>query len=180
VTIEDLKAIAQRALDFGIERIRETGELHQMFHLVGREKTKIIMCGGDVTNDEDAKQELSEHLKARVRGESIDAVIMVSDTYIAEATREQDAIRRAFGMTIEDMFKAGMIPKREAVTVTLESPIYAQCVTQEYRRAEDDDKRVELVGAPVITSTVEDANGISGKYRGRFMNWFPEAREGRA
>ena len=64
---------------------------------------------------------------------------MVSDTYIADnLTPAQEAIRREFRMTIEDCWKAGMIPKREAVSVTLESPIYQQVARQEYRRVVSD------------------------------------------
>jgi hypothetical protein len=179
MTVEDLKVIAQKALDFGIERIRETGDLHMMFHLVGREKTEIVMCAGDVTNSEAAKAELSRDLKARVRAGGVEAVVMLSDTYIAEMTPAQEKLKRAFRMTVEDCFNAGMIPKREAVTVTLESPIYAQIARQEYRRV-DGGRAIELAGAPQIISSIEDANGISGKYSGRFTGWFPTAREARA
>ena len=88
-----------------------------MFQLVGREKNEIVMCMPDVTNSEAAKAELARDLKARVRAGGIEAVVMVSDTYIAEnLTLAQEAIRREFRMTIEDCRKAGMIPKREAVS----------------------------------------------------------------
>lgn len=181
VTIEDLKAIAQEALDYGVSCIRDDGELHMMFYLIGRDGTReIVMCDGPLTNSEKAKQMLSERLKRRVRERGIEAVAMVSDTFIAEnMTPAQEATRRTFRMTIEDCFNAGMIPKREAVTVTLESPIYQQIARQEYRRV-DDGRAIELVGAPDISSSIEDANGISAKYSGRMMGFFANAREGHA
>ena len=73
----------------------------------------------------------------------------------------------------------GMIPKREAVTCNLESALYGQNVTQEYKR---DGSRVELVGAPMVLSTEPDAAGASGKFAGRFMGLFKGTTqsEGRA
>ena len=180
MTIEDLKAIAQKALDYGIECIREGGELHLMFHLIGRDGVhEIVVCASDITNSEEAKAAFSRKLKERVRERGVEAVIMVSDTYIADITPEQEKVKRAFQMTVEDCWKAGMFPKREAVTVTLESPIYQQLTRQEYRRA-DGGRAVELVGAPQIISSVPDANGLGGKYSGRMMGFFPAAREGHA
>jgi hypothetical protein len=98
-------------------------------------------------------------------------------------TPELEKVKRAFRMTIEDCWKAGMIPKREAVSVTLESPIYQQVARQEYRRVVSNaagDRAIELVGAPEIMSSVPDANGMSGRYSGRMMGFFANAREGHA
>ena len=60
MTIEDLKAIAQKALDYGIERIRDDGELHMMFHLIGRDGAReIVVCDEpDITNSEEAKADV--------------------------------------------------------------------------------------------------------------------------
>jgi hypothetical protein len=181
VTIEELKAMAQQTLDDGIAQIRDDGELHMMFYLFGRDGTReIAVCMPDITNSEEAKAAFARKLKERVRAGGVEAVAMVSDTYIAEnLTPAQEAIRREFRMTIEDCWKAGMIPKREAVSVTLESPIYQQVARQEYRRV-DGGRAIELVGAPEVTSSIEDANGKSGKYSGRMMGFFAHAREGLA
>ncbi len=180
MTIEHLKALAQNALEHGIERIRETGDLTMMFHLVGPHHHDIVAVAGDVTNSEAAKAELARDLKARVKAEGIEAVIMVSDTYIAEMTREQEAVKAAFRLTVEDCFNLGMIPKREAVSATLESPTYQQVARQEYKRIDGDGGGVELVGVPDIISSVEDANGISGRTGGRFMSFFEHQQAGRA
>lgn len=181
MTIEELKAIAQKALDYGIECIRDDGELHMMFHLIGRDGGReMVVCADDITNSEEAKAAFARKLKERVRERGVEAVIMVSDTYICDSmTLAQDAIRREFRMTIEDCWKAGIIPKREAVSATLESPIYQQIARQEYRRA-DGGRAVELVGVPEIISSIPDANGLSAKYSGRMMGFFAAAREGHA
>ena len=93
VTIEDLKAIAQLALDQGVESIRDKGELHQMFHLIGRDGGReIIVCMPDVTNSEEAKAAFARKLKEHVRDRSIEAVVMVSDSYIADMTPEQEKV----------------------------------------------------------------------------------------
>ena len=184
MTIEDLKAIAQKVMDHGIKCIRDDGELHQMFHLIGRDGAReIIVCDGPLTNSEEAKQMLSERLKRRVRERGIEAVAIVSDSYIAEMTPELEKVKQAFRMTVEDCWKVGMIPKREAVSVALESPIYQQVARQEYRRVIPDasgGRTIELVGAPDILSSVPDANGLSGKYSGRMMGFFASTREGHA
>ena len=133
----------------------------------------------DVTNSEEAKAAFARKLKEHVRDRSIEAVVMVSDSYIADMTPEQEKVKRAFAMTVEDCWKAGLIPKREAVVVTLESPIYQRIARQEYRRV-DGDRAVELIGAPEIISSVPDANGMSGRYSGRMMGFFANAREGHA
>ena len=112
MTIEELKAIAQKELDYGIECIRDDGELHLMFHLIGRDGSReVFVCASDITNSEEAKAAFSRKLKERVRERGVEAVIMVSDTYIADITPEQEKVKRAFQMTVEDCWKAGMFPE---------------------------------------------------------------------
>ena len=178
MTIEHLKDMAQKALEHGIESMREKGDLHMMFHLIRRDGGhEIIMCAEDVTNSEEAKSQLGRGIRARVQAGELEAVILVSDSYIAETTREQDAVRRAFRMTIEECWKAGMMPKREAVMVSLDSALYSQTVTQEYKRI-DGGRAVELVGAPVCLPSTPGANGVSGAFGGRFMGLFKGTMQG--
>jgi hypothetical protein len=169
LTIPDLKALAQRQLDYGIERIRETGDLMQTFILVKRDGTmEMIVIDRAITNDEQQKFTLSKMLKARVAEGEIEAVIMLSDVFFADdITPQGNAIRQQFRMTIEQAAAAGLCRMREAVMCMLESPIFGQHMQQEYRR---DGTRIELVGAPLIA---DDASGTGKFLPSRFTGFFP-------
>lgn len=175
VSIDELKKHAEASLDYAIERIRETGDLMMMFHLVHSDgHLEIMFIDGPLTNDEDGKAQMARELKARCRAGGIEAIIHVSDSFFAEnMSEEANRIRRAFRMTIEQCAAAGLCRLREAVMVRLESPIYWLHMTQEYKR---DGGKVELVGAIIRTDSLD--GGPLGD--GRFNGYWPEQPEARA
>jgi hypothetical protein len=177
LTIPALKALAQRTLDYGIERIRETGELMMTFTLVKRDGgIEMIGVDGETTNSGRRKDALAKTLKARVSEGQIEAILMLSDVFFADdITPQAEAIRQQFGMTIEQAAAAGLCRRREAVYCILQSPILALWMKQEYRR---DGSRVELVGAPEVQ---DDASGDwQVEAGGRFTGFFPPVSAGRA
>ncbi len=167
MTIAELKAFAARRLDDAIEDIRKTGELRQVFYLVKRGGgMDTYLLAADVTNDEDAKRQFGQQLKARVAAGDIEAVVHVSDSFLAEIEPEKNAVRKALGLTIKQAADAGLCTAREAVLCIVESPILYQVASQEYRRGGG---RVELAGDPAIAS---DEDGRPLKIPGRFT-FFP-------
>jgi hypothetical protein len=176
MTIEKLKALADHALEFGLECLQDGRELHLMFHLVLRAGgLEMMVVDSGITNSEDAKAELAATIKARIAAGEIEAVIMLSDTWFAENIHpEANKIRQAFRMTIEQAAAAGLCEKREAVMVRLESPIYWLHMQQEYVRSGD---RIEVKGERSRTDSLDGGPN----YKARFTNFFgpPAAGEAR-
>ncbi len=174
MTIERLREIARKEFDRAVAQIRETGSVMQMFTLIKRDESiEIMAIDGALTNNEAWKADFGRKIKARVAAGELQAVMMVSDIYFAaNITPENDAIRQRLRLTIEDAHALGLCEKREAVMVTLESPIYAAHMRQEYRRV-DGAKRIELVGEPDITS---DAEGTMQTRAARFSGYWSAPR----
>ncbi len=167
LTIPELQALARKTLDFGIEHIRQSGDLAQMFHLFKRDGTREIqLLTGEITNSKQAKRLFGDLLKERCRQGEIEAVLMLSDIYFSSTmTPEQEKVRAAFGWNIEEASAAGLCDKHEAVMVSLESPIYVQLLRQEYRR---DGKVITLVGEPMIEDDIHGKARFSGNMAGFF------------
>ena len=174
MNLERLRGIAREELDRAIATLRETGSVHMSLTLVKRDEgIEMMVIDGALTNDEGFKADLGRKIKARVDAGEIQAVMMVSDTFFAaNTTPENDAIRRRLRLTIEEAHAFGLCEKREAVLVTVESPIYAAHMQQEYRRV-DGAKRIELVGEPIIAN---DADGTMQRRSARFSGYWSAPR----
>ncbi len=173
MTTDELKALARRQLEFGIEELRETGELVQKFTLVKRGgRLDIIFVEGAVTNDAGAKEALAMTLRKRVAPEGIEAVLMLSDVFWGTMrSREAELLRRSLDLNVEESAAMGLCDKHEAVMVTLESPILNQVLRQEYRR-EGDGTVIVLVGELFIRDDTSPDMKVRG---GRFTGFFPHA-----
>lgn len=154
MTITQLQAFARASLDFAVNCIRETGQLSQQFHLIphnGDCPHDIMVLGGDITNNRRALYLFLDLLRAKVKADNIEAVVMLSDTFITEwMTEEQAREKSRRGLNVEEAEKVGLCQKHEAVMVVLESPIYQQILRQKYRRNPPESTNVELVGEPEI------------------------------
>jgi Icc-related predicted phosphoesterase len=170
MTIEELKALAQRVMDTGIEQIRETGSLMQKFILAKRDGgLDYMVIGGDITNSESAKSALSQEIKKRIATGDVQAVIHLSDTWFAKITPENQRIKEKLHMNVEEAAAFGLCEKAEAVMVTLESPILNLIMQQAYER---DGNKVTLVGSVV---TADDTDGTFRSDPARFTGLFHAA-----
>lgn len=175
LTIDQLRDLARRTMDFGIDKITKDGDLCQMFYLVRADGSMdVVVVEGGITNDENAKRALSITLKARVAAEGFLAVIMLSDVFFTEnLSKESDKLRQLLGLTIKQAADAGLCEITEAIIVSLESPIFYLILRQKYRR---DGDCIELLGE----RTEEDdssGNGIKPR-RARFTGFFPSRESG--
>jgi len=171
MTVEQLKSLAQGTLEFGTETIRKTGELCQQFTLAKRDGgLELIVIDGRITNDENAKSALGRMIHARVDAGEIEAVIMVSDTWIAEISPGNNAIKKRLRMTVSEAAAFGLCKKVEAVVCVLESPILQWLAQQPYDR---EGTKITLRGAPIIQ---DDTTGKWKHERARFSGFFAEAR----
>ena len=168
MTVPELRELAQQVMNTSFERLRETGELGQMFFLLkpagGME---IIVLDGSVTNNEEAKKKLGRELKLRVVAEQIQAVLMVSDVFVSgDMSKEQNRARRILGLTVHQAAQAGFCTVSEAVVVMVETPIYRLHLTQRYRR---DGKRIQTDGEMVSHET-PDVRALPSRFTGFFSS----------
>jgi hypothetical protein len=169
VTIEKLQATADAALEFGLKTLREKGGLYMMFHLVRCDGTaEVMVIDPAITASEAAKNSLQKMICARVAAGEIEAVILVSDTYISEEERDAPIlrVREAFGLTLEQAIEMGLMPRREAITVLIESPMYSKVIRQEYRRTADGAPAIELIGDRLTLDSVRNGAQLSGRFGG--------------
>lgn len=154
--------------------MQRDGDLSLSFTAIGPDGAATVFAiVGDAANDDNVKREVGDRVRAAVaRGECV-ATILVSDTFYAEGDaetmRNATAIRRALGLTIEQGARAGLYPLREAIVVSLESPLGTWNLRQMYRR---DGRSIELQGAPV------ELEGGAGP--GRLSGFFAPAKTARA
>lgn len=173
MTIDRLREIARKWFDSSIETLRRDGDLMQQFMLVGRDETvEFIAIDGPLTNSEIFKADLGRKIRARTESGELQAVLMVSDSFFASLTPEQDKTIKRLRLNVEQAHELGLCEKREAVSVYVESPIFQGVMRQEYRRC-DGDKRIELVGEPDIRS---DADGTMKASKSRFSGYWSAAR----
>jgi hypothetical protein len=181
MTIEELKKFAAVALEHAVQILVDTGDLPHMLQLVRRSGViEIIVSLPDITNSEQNKYGLSQMLRARMAEHGdVEAVIMVSDVFWAYFTTEQEKIKRAFRLTVEQAAGAGLCERLEAVMVTLESPILYQMAKQKYIRGADK-RTITLDGEPeVVDDTGSTPDGIA-QFTGRFTNLFRHDEAARA
>lgn len=168
MTITELRNTVQELFDYGVQQIRENGQLSLTFWLIRHDGIReVVFLEGDAINDENAKRELGLALRTRVAAGDIQAVIMVSDIYYTEdLTPEAETVRRMFHMTIEQAANAGLCTKAEAVAASLESSIINLTLRQGYRRTS---AGIELVGTVVSTC---DVDGTGRTLPARFSGLF--------
>lgn len=175
MTIPELKKQARMAFDFAVQRMRENnGDLNQMFHLVKRDgSVEVLLIDGAISNSEQEKIKLSRLIKARVATGEIVAVIMMSDTFVATISQENEMIRRKLRMNVDEASAFGLCEKQEAVVVMLESPIYQQMLQQIYRRDPKDGRKITLVGELKITDNSDPNMKMAPA---RFTGYFAESK----
>ena len=175
MTPEKLQALARETLAGGIREIQEGGDLMQRFYLVKRDGgMEFWLADSSVTNEENAKRGLAAKLRERVASGEIEAVLMLSDSYVAtNISPENDAIRRRLRMTVKEAEAYGLCKTREAVIIHCESPILAVSGRQFYKRVNG---KIELEGEMQIKTDVDGALRV---HASRFTQWFP-AQAGRA
>lgn len=151
MSIEELQTHAKVIMSFAVRRLREKGYLHLMLHLLMRDGNDEII---PIHADTDAgflalKNESAVYVRERISQGGVEAVLIVSDTWITVVPG----------------------PRSEAVIAVLESPIFCQFTVQRYRRAGG---RIVLDGEPVTESLTSPGDFASG----RFANFFDHPSAG--
>lgn len=165
-TIEELRDLVRRILGEATEELLRTGSVFQRFYLVRKGGgMDLVLIDSDITNDEKEKSALGKGLRRIVEGGEIEAVVMASDVFYAkDIAPEANKVREALGLNIEQAHAMGLCEKREALLVTLESPIFAGLARQEYRR---EGGRPALDGEPLIVDG-ENCRFGAGRFSGVF------------
>jgi hypothetical protein len=171
MTIDELRGLVDGIFAASVRQLQETGDLMQKIHVIKHDGSiDVIVLGGDITNNAGAKSVLGRILHQRVEAGDVEAIIMASDVFWAQISDENQKIRVALGLNVEQSAAAGLCEMQEAVVVTVETPIWCHTMRQNYRRVGD---RIELVGEPEMSD--------DGKWRavsGRFSGYWPQ-REGK-
>jgi hypothetical protein len=166
MTIEQLKELAEAILTLGVDLLKERrGDLPAMFHLVKLDGShEIIEIEGDLINRSDVKETLARRIRERVAAGELQAVALLSDTFVGRMTEENEKIRRRLGLNVEQSAALGLCERREAVMVALDSPTFRQVITQFYKR---EDGRIELSERKMMDDTVPGNHGS-----GRMLDFF--------
>jgi hypothetical protein len=177
VTTDELRDLAHKTLEFGVECLR-SGELLQTVHLVKNEGRDVIVIDPRISNDHESKRVLTQALKVRLQADpNIEAVLMLSDSYVTELTSEEALMRARLHMTPSEMSEMGFGRRREAIMVLLESPMYKQWLQQEYKRVklqgDNGADTIVLIGKPVVR--VEGEHGVM--VGGLFNNLFEPVKQ---
>lgn len=173
MTIDELKELGQSCLNDAISDLQRTGSLNAYFVVVASDglRREVYATLDNAMNDEAFKTALARMIRDRVAKGDVVAVVFVSDVFFArDLNPDSDKVRKAFRMNVEQAAAAGLCTKHEGIIVQVESPIYQQHLTQEYRR---DGAKIEMVGSPAIFVA-----GVTGRVLpSRMAGWFPQVQD---
>lgn len=171
--IETLKEFSADALRFGVDYLKERGNLRPMFMIFSPAGMDVINANltSDAPGDRDA---FLSFIRGKVIERGAYAIAHVSDAWIA-AVREdhpQLALAQSGRYNTAQLQAMGIAVRREAILVSLETPIYHQLVQQFYRRGET---------GIVLEEKVERNSSHPGPApTGRIFGFFPQTEAIRA
>lgn len=168
MTIEELLGIAGEVWKFALEDLQKNGSINSTFHLFTRDKSREIYMTDGSINNSDFKTQFARMIRDRIAAGDIEGIVFICDTFFAvNLTPEQEKIRVAFGMNLEQAAAAGLCPKREALQMQVESPILRQVRLQEYKRGQS----IEIMG-----KLREITEGVDGRVlSSKLGRWFESA-----
>jgi hypothetical protein len=169
MTTEELKGIAEFALNFAVGILQKGEELVPFAHVIGGDGTLHILHaipgGGDVNSEKDA---YADGINEMIRRTDGTAVVLVNDTLVVDVTHPEakQRINQGERFTASQVIARGWGKKQEALIVTIESPNWFYLLKQTYRR--------NAAGAIILIDRVEmDSDDPRMSHReGRFYRFF--------
>jgi len=142
--IDDLKTFAKKVMDLTAKDLEKNGSVDACFYLVRKnDDLEMVVLAADATNSHSAKKQLSDTIRARAAAGELQAVLFASDIFWANFSPEQDAIKRALRLNVEQACAIGLGQQQEGIMVALDTPIYRSLARQTYTRHQDE-KRIEF------------------------------------
>jgi hypothetical protein len=172
--IEELKNTAARIMADSVDELKRTGSVNASFLLIRRDGAiEIMVLLGDAISDPALKATVSSKIRGRAQNGELQAVLFVSDIFASSGMTEGQAETiRALRLNVEQAAALGLIQKREAVMVFIDSPIHRQIAHTFYRRVGG--RQIEIEEA---TSMEE---GPADRFTGRMIDFFAHpVQEGR-
>lgn len=171
--IPELRAFSDHALEFAKQYLREHKQFNPMFQILSASGVDVVTAGAP-PEDIDlnvAKDALSEHVRSMVRERQAQAVCNVADGWVMKLDDRHPLFKTAISgrYSTETLERMGIAKRREALTVSLETPIYSRVMMQfYYRNSEGDIIFRELKDA--------DSNDPNMRQEGRFYNFFDQGK----
>lgn len=156
-----LESLAEKFLEYGIDTIRENGEIHLQYQLIRADGgIEIVLVDGPITNSRAGKRILSDQIRARCAAGELQAVMMLSDVFYGTTDEQGQKTMDALKLDVEQAHELGLLKKREALLLIVDSPIFHRAIRQGYRRA---GRSIEI----------EDREELPENASGRMVVYFP-------
>lgn len=170
--IDTLKAFSDHALAFSIQYLREHKNFNAMFQVLSASGVDVVVAG-DLPQDVDwsvAKDLISGKVRELIKERQAEAVVNMSDGYVMKIAEFHPlaAAAKSGRFSMDQLERMGVAKRREAIVVSLETPIYTRVLIQQYYR--------NSAGA-VILRELKDADSTDPLFRhpqGRFFNFFSQ------
>jgi hypothetical protein len=169
--IPELKAFSDHALAFAVHHLREHKQLPIMFQVLSSHGVDILAPDAPQP-DVDwnlAKEALALKVKDLIRERQAYAVVNLSDAYVTETDQAHPlaSLVRSGRYSTADIERMGIAKRREAIIVSLETPIYLRIIMQQYYRNAD--------GAIILRKRIDtDSTDPKMQPAGRFYNFFEQ------
>jgi hypothetical protein len=136
--VTELKAFSEHALEFAKNFLREHKHFNPMFQVLSAEGLHVIAPEDlpDGVDEHVAKDALAETVRALVREKQAQAVINIGDAWVMALDEKHPFFREAASRQypMEQLERMGVGKRREALVLTLETPIYTRIMEQFYYR----------------------------------------------
>lgn len=171
--ISELKAFSDHALAFAKKFLQEHKQFNPMFQVLSASGVDIL-TPGDLPDDMDehvAKDALAEVVRSHIRERQALGVVSMSDAWVMKLDECHPFFKEAQSgrFSIQELERMGVGKRREALILSLETPIYARIMEQfYYRNAEGN----------IIFRELKESDSTSWDEQpsGRFYNFFDKQK----
>ena len=176
--IENLKALADHAMTFAVNFLREHKEFQMMFQLHSDSGIDVVQPKGLPPEADEvlAKKAISRAIRQMIEERQAYAVAHMSDAYMI-AVPDSHPLRHlaeSGDYSTKELERMGIAKRREALIVCLETPTYKRIVQQFYYR--NGDGEIILRERKEMDSTHPDWSAPAG----RFFIFFDEPKAAHA
>lgn len=164
MTNDKLKEFANSFFDAMRRELAEDKGCMMKVAMVTTSGTDIYAITGEIANSGPLKDAVSRKLKSIVAKGDVVAVMTASESWVA--TVKQEIYDQTPGLSVTEMADRGLVEKKEAITLSMETPVFTYFIQQIFTRDADDN--------PILgeTETFEAPNDGRAS-DARFSQWFP-------
>jgi hypothetical protein len=165
MTIEKLKELANSIFELMRQELAQEKGCTMKIAMVKADGAEIYEISDPIANSGPMKDAVSRKLKSIVAKGDVLAVMTAAESWVG--TIKQDIYDQCKGLSLSQLAERGLVEKQEALTLSMETPIFTYLIQQTFTRNDD--------GEPILGETETHESPNDGRASdARFSQWFPD------